>query len=952
MLVPKPIDYTNHGFLSSGLSPDRFPFFFEGATVPAILGMLSVQPWKEEEMEQGNSERLKAALSLWYESLESGNTPDIQEICGHDSTLIKQLRAATDSEQILIDKLQGRGFHTKQELPAENLGEYRLRHAIGSGGTGQVFLAEQTTLGRTVALKVLDRRTMGDPKSMLRFRREAEIAAALDHPNIVPIYGIGEDKGYFFIAMKWLTGPSLDAPGLSLSSIEVAEIGKTVASCLAEAHACGVVHRDIKPANIVLDSGKAFVVDFGLARASSDQTLTQEGVVAGTLPYLAPEQIELKTSGQDPRTDIYALGATLYTLCAGKLPFEDDDQRRLARKIVISDPAPLSGTERDLETIIFKALEKEPSARYRTAGEMAKELDRFARGEPISTRSIGPISRVLRSIRRRKALAVSLVAMFSVIVVLGSLWLVKLREDSILFRSELGRVERALRRGEISNASKILDPLLRRSPKDSFALGLRDSIAAQRAFDRLLDLVVDPPSASNAPGFERALAACREHHARALNPALFDQALLFARYLQGKYEDAKEEYALMQDVPSSKNSRVMKILGFLINEQPLPEDLESVSNSADESVLCAIGLRLKNRPNREVISELENAKRLEPGHRRTILLQGILLFDAGRYQTADDLFYSLTGYDVVSPLVYRSRAHVQVFLDKPDEAEESLSMLDDDRDSRFYLIKSLIARNRNDIAGEEKWLRDGLLIWNRNAILSRNLASVLLARGEEDESLRIQTQARPSPRGSNNWQLDQTTRFIGKFTRIANEEARGEMQALNQEQTDALTKLDLEVETLFPALTYHYAIAEALWVKAWISLQQGDVEGALINLRTAVKSSPWLGPSRVYFATVVFNSLVQSESHVGEAKTIEFLKEARAMIDLLVEQEGKGEDPPNKRIMANMTFVGALIAYKLGDEADALEAAFSARLRQGPGNEVQLRYLDNVIEILKKRQGN
>jgi eukaryotic-like serine/threonine-protein kinase len=273
---------------------------------------------------------------------------------------------------------------------------YRLTHLIARGGMAQVFRATDLALNRPVALKVLYPELSVDQNFVERFRREAQAAANLSHPNIVPVFDWGEEDGAYFIVMELVEGTSL--AGLLrderiMSPARSASITAQVAGALAFAHRAGVVHRDVKPGNILItEEGVVKVTDFGIAQAiSTVDHLTAAGSVMGTATYFSPEQAE--GSLVDGRSDVYSLGIVLYELLAGRPPFVGDSPVSVAGMHVRdATPSPLqfnSGIPADLEAITMMALAKNPAQRYQTADEMRSDLLRFSEGRPVQAAQRG-----------------------------------------------------------------------------------------------------------------------------------------------------------------------------------------------------------------------------------------------------------------------------------------------------------------------------------------------------------------------------------------------------------------------------------------------------------------------------------------------------------------------------------------------------------------------------------
>ncbi|HEY3845216.1 MAG TPA: Stk1 family PASTA domain-containing Ser/Thr kinase [Acidimicrobiales bacterium] len=267
---------------------------------------------------------------------------------------------------------------------------YELTHLIARGGMAQVYRARDRQLDRPVALKVLFPELSVDRAFVERFRREAQAAANLSHPNIVPVFDWGEDNGAYFIVMEFIDGRPLSAvlrESGPLPPQQIATIGANVAAALAFAHRHGVVHRDVKPGNVLITAdGTVKVTDFGIARAmNTEESLTQTGAVMGTAAYFSPEQAE--GHSVDSRSDIYSLGVVLYEMSVGKPPFTGDSPVAVASKHVRDQPVlprvANPAVPAALEAVIMKAMAKSPDDRYVNAEEFRADLLRFAEGRPV-----------------------------------------------------------------------------------------------------------------------------------------------------------------------------------------------------------------------------------------------------------------------------------------------------------------------------------------------------------------------------------------------------------------------------------------------------------------------------------------------------------------------------------------------------------------------------------------
>jgi beta-lactam-binding protein with PASTA domain/tRNA A-37 threonylcarbamoyl transferase component Bud32 len=285
------------------------------------------------------------------------------------------------------------------ETPRIYSGRYELTHLVARGGMAQVYRAVDRQLDRPVALKVLFPELSVDRAFVERFRREAQAAANLSHPNIVPVFDWGEDDGTYFIVMEYVEGRPLSAVLRDpdrLPPRQIATIGASVAAALAFAHRHSVVHRDVKPGNVLITpEGEVKVTDFGIARAvNTEESLTQTGAVMGTAAYFSPEQAEGKVV--DARSDIYSLGVVLYEMCVGKPPFTGDSPVAVASKHVRDMPvlprAANPSVPAALEAVVMKAMSKNPDDRYGSAEEFRADLLRFADGRPVEAVDPGTTS--------------------------------------------------------------------------------------------------------------------------------------------------------------------------------------------------------------------------------------------------------------------------------------------------------------------------------------------------------------------------------------------------------------------------------------------------------------------------------------------------------------------------------------------------------------------------------
>jgi hypothetical protein len=308
--------------------------------------------------------------------------------------------------------------HPWPELSPERplrIGHHELLEVLDRGGMGIIYRARDLRLGRIVALKVLAGGELVGEAALNRFRLEAETAAQLDHPHIVPVYDVGEHEGHPYFTMKLLEGRGLAGhlERFRNHPRRAAELVATLAHAMHHAHQHGIIHRDLKPANVLLDEeDRPYIADFGVARLIEQEApLTRSGAVVGTLPYMAPEQAEGGSRPITTAVDVYGLGAILYELLTGAPPFptKDTSVAALLRQVVEAEPrAPRALTphlDRDLETICLKCLEKEPTRRYSSAEQLARDLERHLRDEPIVGRPTGRAERAWRWSHRHPASA-------------------------------------------------------------------------------------------------------------------------------------------------------------------------------------------------------------------------------------------------------------------------------------------------------------------------------------------------------------------------------------------------------------------------------------------------------------------------------------------------------------------------------------------------------------------
>src|SRR5215831_17327215 len=304
-----------------------------------------------------------------------------------------------------------------------DFGDYELLEEIGRGGQGIVYRARQKSLNRTVALKVIGLGNWATEAHVKRFRREAEAAASLEHPGIVPIHEVGERDGQCYFSMKFVEGGQLDevVRDTPMSLRQSAELVAKVARTVHYAHEHGILHRDIKPGNILLDkNGEPHLTDFGLARLlDTESSVTRTLEVLGTPSYMAPEQAAGETTKLSKATDVYGLGAVLYQLLTGQPPFAGGttyETIRLLRDTEPRQPRLLNPkVDRDLSTICFKCLEKDPQRRYSSALALAEDLEHWSKHEPIQAKPSGVFTHTRKWVRRNPSTTVLVTLLITVL---------------------------------------------------------------------------------------------------------------------------------------------------------------------------------------------------------------------------------------------------------------------------------------------------------------------------------------------------------------------------------------------------------------------------------------------------------------------------------------------------------------------------------------------------------
>ncbi len=669
-----------------------------------------------------DDDRIAETLARCLEARERGEPVDLHVLCGGDSVLERRVEALLGFDAHAMRELRARSSARNGAAAGEGvdlpprLGEFAIIARLGSGGMGKVYLAEQSSLRRLVALKVFDASLFPDAASIARFRREAEITAALEHPSIVPIHAIGVDGDRHYIAMKWLTGPGLDRLEQPVPPDEVARIGIAVARALDQAHRGGVVHRDVKPGNVILDDGHPVVVDFGLCRPVAEPTMTGRGVVPGTLPYMPPDAFRNGAAETHPRVDVYGLGATLYELAAGRPPFEADSPERLIHDILHREPAPLhlARRDRDLETILLRALAKEPSQRFATCQELADELERFRSGEEILSQRAGPVSRSIRFVRRRRVASVAVMAA----TVLFALFTRGILQDRERLAQGASSLDAALASRDRLRARTVLDTLVEQyGPTGRGIPELVRHVQRLEAEEALIDLVMDRREDVAPKTLDDALARLRSTGDIDDAPRYVQLAIALVHLYRNETERAVERLATLErstraDGGSGRATAAIRACISPTTARDADLDLQDEPRVALEHVFTALALRILSRSNDEWKAELERALSLDPRDARAMYVRARLLFAEGEYESARIAFEYLAPAGHAEATRQTFIAWLDVVDGDPDAALARTDAIPSgERTPRTYLVRADAWRRKDAPDAVTRELEAALARW-------------------------------------------------------------------------------------------------------------------------------------------------------------------------------------------------------------------------------------------------
>jgi len=737
-----------------------------------------------------------------------------------------------------------------------NFGKYRILEALGHGGMGIVYRAEQPELRRHVALKVLHQDGSADRESIDRFRIEARAIARLRHANIVKIHEVGEVDGVQFFTMDLIEGGTLRA--------HVLEAGQTVAEALAMmeqlaraigyAHQQGVIHRDLKPSNVLLgERGRPLITDFGLAKElnSGALELTGSGALMGTPAYMSPEQARGQSRQVDARCDIYSLGATLYFMLTGRPPQVGNDAMALIRAVAYDDPPPPSTVNPlvpvDAETICLKALAKEPGQRYQTAELMADDIQRFLAGEPLAARPPSAIYRLRRWVLRHKLATAAMLSLgLALGMLLSGVWWGRHRAAEAQLRAQqrqLGMLQQVLRsRRKISAPLLRLEPGSMREPNGQLIEPLVERF--YRAQGETLSVLERIGRLRNAPaevaGQRRQLCLDTSRTAVALGQVTQARIWIGRAGLAAGWEAA--ELARIDRLQHGRRARTLRRAGRVLAAAGQVDQL----NRGFEFALA----ELVRMPDPAVVGLLLSRRYLESPVQAQRLLVIAALGRIGETRTVGEM-----GMDPVRALC--------ACLDR--------TTIEDDFEVALALARALgLLRDKRGFASLERAReRAGFesLFWQRTADSMARIppplvplvrrtdvaallrtAATLIARQEPDEAIVLLDQAiRREPKGARGYELRGLARFAKKqYPRaIANYSSAIQLDPSSAEAYGQrgvcyrlMKQLERAGEDLDRALQLDPGLTTAYGARARLRLETEDHAGALADIRALLLRRP------------------------------------------------------------------------------------------------------------------
>jgi serine/threonine protein kinase/tetratricopeptide (TPR) repeat protein len=735
-------------------------------------------------------QRLVEVLEGYLEGLEKGTAPDQAALLSAHPELADELRPYLDSLRLLhgaTRDLRPPGAMNGSAPPeasspsapgVKQIGDYRIVREIGRGGMGIVYEAHQKSLNRRVALKMLPFAAVLDQRQIARFRNEAQAAAQLHHPHIVPVFAVGQEQGVYYYAMQYIDGQSLEqaiaelreAPdGVAQRSTKaagavngstttlhheqaagrtsqrsirdgnffrtVARLGKEAAEALQHAHEFGIVHRDVKPSNLLIDEqGKLWVTDFGLARMQTDHGVTLTGDVVGTLRYMSPEQAAGRPAPVDGRTDVYSLGATLYELLTQKHAHPGEDRETLLRQIIGDDPLPPRrhnpAVPVDLETIVLTAMAKSRDERYVSAQAMADDMERFLAGKPTLARRPTLVDRAAKWARRHRsmvALGMGAAILLSIISAVGTAMLAREQAHT---SAALVKAEQYFRqaRGAVDHfGMQLADRLVEIPGTEPVRRDLLNSALAY--YRQFVDEAADDP-----------------HLRRDLAVAHFKSGVIASKL--GASEDAIEQYnralAILDELAATDSPPAEQLAQLAVTQNNLALLFASRGEVAAARDHYANAIAIQQRLVRRHAGEPSYAGHLAESQANF----GMLLDQIGETKKAERSLRA--SVDILRPLAESDRGNSKHARDLAIACNNlSYVLRKRDSDAAFQIAKEAIAileRLAQSYPGEDAFQDDLALCYNNLAALETGRDRLVEASRWHGEAIALQEQlARKAP---------------------------------------------------------------------------------------------------------------------------------------------------------------------------------------------------------------
>jgi serine/threonine protein kinase/tetratricopeptide (TPR) repeat protein len=853
---------------------------------------------------------LMTVLERWFDAQDRGEPLPLVDLCGGDAELCARAQKIVDGQAVTREIMVAMGAFarvaSRPEVPVERIGEYTIVAPLGQGGMGRVYLAEQPSVGRMVALKVLSSESSAGDRS--RFLREGRLAASIDHPNVVPIYAVGEDRDHPYIAMKWLSGPGLDQLTEPLDPRTAARITATVARALHEAHLAGVIHRDVKPGNVILDNEKPYLVDFGLARAAADVSLTMKGAVPGTLLYLAPELLGSTRRPPDPRIDIYGLGATLYEVLAGRPCFDLEEPERLVREILDRDPPPIAlpSAHRDLETIVFRALSKEPERRFASAADFAGDLERYLEGEPILSRPMSPVSRLWRLGKRHRQVTALVAAALLVSAGSGLFHLNRRARENEGIRQGLQALQRHITARELAAATDALD-ILRSTYGDRTQFDeTRMRIASAQALEDLLDLVQQVPDAVDLNRLRETSERVDATFSHSDAPDTAHLALTLAALNLGEAAEARRRLAALEDQPGR---RAVKALRAAIDGERSVDLGDPGPASADDHIFASLALGLGIVDLAAAEAEAELALQKDEGGFRAKWARVSTLVRRRDFEGALHMLTGLVRRGSPNDEIRRAMAYALLALGRSGEAIAQL------RKVSVHTPKDLAALARAHWLAGEQDVVEALL---QEAERERHWGAeteILLFRGflaqrKGDWTAAITAFEKAAGGARSRAKLDLANAELLHSRVLALQQEAQASGATSEVTADAWIELEEEADALALAFRSQEARSVTSMARAIIAEARGKATAACRHYAEALAGNPNNVPAALRFGVLALNSVIQQQLAVASPEAVA----ARRHLDQIARSPVRHVQMMSPKARVEICRLAALFAHLAGDE--------------------------------------